>query len=101
MQFARLDRRELVADFGGGAITSNAGALLLGATDRRADKAETNPTTILPKWKDHVGDPREKPGLAVRFQHLPPPTARPSANHCFNLSFRVWHVRTGFAAVGT
>ena len=34
MLFARLDRRELVADFGGGAISSDAGALLLGATDR-------------------------------------------------------------------
>jgi hypothetical protein len=34
MRFARLDRRNLVADFGGGAITSDAGALLLGATDR-------------------------------------------------------------------
>ena len=34
MLFARLDRREVVADFGGGAMTSDAGALLLGATDR-------------------------------------------------------------------
>jgi len=34
MLFARLDRRDVVADFGGGAITSDAGALLLGATDR-------------------------------------------------------------------
>lgn len=34
MLFARLDRRALVADFGGGAISSDAGALLLGATDR-------------------------------------------------------------------
>ena len=34
MLFARLDRRDLVADFGGGAITSDAGALLLGATDK-------------------------------------------------------------------
>ncbi len=34
MLFARLDRREVVADFGGGAITSNAGALLLRATDQ-------------------------------------------------------------------
>lgn len=34
MLFARLNRRDLVADFGGGAITSDAGALLLGATDR-------------------------------------------------------------------
>ena len=34
MQFARLDRRAVVADFGGGAISSDAGALLLGATDR-------------------------------------------------------------------
>jgi hypothetical protein len=34
MLFARLDRRDLVADFGGGAITSDAGVLLLGATDR-------------------------------------------------------------------
>src|SRR5687767_15514038 len=34
MRFARLERRDLVADFGGGAITSDAGALLLGATDR-------------------------------------------------------------------
>jgi hypothetical protein len=34
MVFARVDGRDLVADFGGGAITSDAGALLLGATDR-------------------------------------------------------------------
>ncbi len=34
MLFARLDRRDVVADFAGGAITSDAGALLLGATDR-------------------------------------------------------------------
>jgi hypothetical protein len=34
MLFARLDRRELLADFDGGAISSDAGALLLGATDR-------------------------------------------------------------------
>jgi hypothetical protein len=34
MLFARLDRRNVVADFGGGAISSDAGALLLGATDR-------------------------------------------------------------------
>jgi len=34
MLFARLDRREVVADFDGGAMTSDAGALLLGATDR-------------------------------------------------------------------
>jgi Transposase DDE domain group 1 len=34
MGFARVDGRSVVADFGGGAITSNAGGLLLGATDR-------------------------------------------------------------------
>lgn len=34
MQFARLDRRAVVADFDGGAMTTDAGALLLGATDR-------------------------------------------------------------------
>ena len=34
MQFARLYPRHLVADFGGGAMTSDAGALLLGATDK-------------------------------------------------------------------
>ena len=34
MQFARLDGRSVVADFGGGVMTSDAGALLLGATDR-------------------------------------------------------------------
>lgn len=34
MAFARVDGRRVVADFDGGAITSNAGALLLGATDR-------------------------------------------------------------------
>ena len=34
MQFARLDSRAVVADFGGGVMTSDAGALLLGATDR-------------------------------------------------------------------
>jgi hypothetical protein len=32
--FARADGRAVVASFAGGAITSNAGALLLGATDR-------------------------------------------------------------------
>ena len=34
MQFARLDGRAVMADFGGGVMTSDAGALLLGATDR-------------------------------------------------------------------
>ena len=34
MQFARLHGRSVVADFGGGVMTSDAGALLLGATDR-------------------------------------------------------------------
>lgn len=34
MGFAPVDGRRVVADFAGGAITSNAGALLLGATDR-------------------------------------------------------------------
>ena len=34
MVFARLDGRAVVADFGGGVMTSDAGALLLGATDR-------------------------------------------------------------------
>ena len=34
MQFARLDGRAVVADFGGGVMTSDAGALLLSATDR-------------------------------------------------------------------
>jgi len=34
MGFAPVDGRAVVADFDGGAITSNAGGLLLGATDR-------------------------------------------------------------------
>ena len=34
MRFARLKDRDVVADFGGGTMTSDAGALLLGATDR-------------------------------------------------------------------
>lgn len=34
MRFARLKSRDVVADFGGGTMTSDAGALLLGATDR-------------------------------------------------------------------
>ena len=33
MRFARLKGREVVADFGGGSMTTDAGALLLGATD--------------------------------------------------------------------
>jgi hypothetical protein len=33
MHFARVDRRDVVADFDGGEITSDAGVLLLGATD--------------------------------------------------------------------
>ena len=35
MVFARLEGRAVVADFGGGAMTSDAGALLLGALDKR------------------------------------------------------------------
>ena len=34
LQFAPVDRREVVAGFDGGSISSDAGALLLGATDR-------------------------------------------------------------------
>ncbi len=34
MRFARLKGRDVVADFEGGRMTSDAGALLLGATDR-------------------------------------------------------------------
>ena len=34
MRFARLKGRDVVGDFGGGTMTSDAGALLLGATDR-------------------------------------------------------------------
>lgn len=34
MHFAHVEGRAVVADFGGGALTSDAGALLLGATDR-------------------------------------------------------------------
>ena len=34
MRFARVDGRDLVADFDGGAITSDGGAVLLGAVDR-------------------------------------------------------------------
>ena len=34
MRFARLKGRDVVADFGGGTMTSDAGALLLGATGR-------------------------------------------------------------------
>ena len=34
MRFARVDGRSVVADFDGGALTSDAGGLLLGATDR-------------------------------------------------------------------
>ena len=33
--FAPVEGRKVVASFDGGAMTSNAGALLLGATDRR------------------------------------------------------------------
>jgi hypothetical protein len=34
MRFARVEGRDLVADFDGGRIASDAGVLLLGATDR-------------------------------------------------------------------
>ena len=34
MEFARVDGRAVMAAFDGGTITSDAGALLLGATDR-------------------------------------------------------------------
>ena len=38
-EFAPVEGRRVVASFGGGAITSNAGALLLGATDRAINLA--------------------------------------------------------------
>ena len=38
MQFARLDGRAVVADFGGGVMTSDAGALLLGAKVRMSTR---------------------------------------------------------------
>jgi len=34
MLFARLEKRDVVADFDGGAMSSDAGALLLGASDK-------------------------------------------------------------------
>lgn len=34
LNFAPVERREVVASFDGGTMTSDAGALLLGATDR-------------------------------------------------------------------
>ena len=40
MRFARLKGRDVVADFGGGKMTSDAGALLLGATDRATGLVE-------------------------------------------------------------
>ena len=39
--FSPVEGREVVAAFDGGAITSDAGALLLGATDRAIGMAET------------------------------------------------------------
>src|SRR5271170_2277006 len=36
-QFARVDGRPVVADFDGGALTSDAGGLLLGSADRAID----------------------------------------------------------------
>ncbi len=40
MVFARLEGRNVVADFGGGAIPSDAGALLLGASDKATDPVD-------------------------------------------------------------
>ncbi len=39
LDFAPVEGRTVVAGFDGGAITSNAGALLLGATDRAIDRS--------------------------------------------------------------
>ena len=36
-EFARVEGRSVVADFDGGALTSDAGGLLFGAADRRID----------------------------------------------------------------
>ena len=51
-EFARVEGRAVVAAFDGGAITSDAGALLLGATDRAiglADRfAAASPTHATP-----------------------------------------------------
>ena len=52
MLFARFDRRELVADFGGGAISSDAGALLLARPTGRSGwwsaSPRASPTAAIP-----------------------------------------------------
>jgi HAMP domain-containing protein len=62
MGFARVDGRSVMADFDGGEITSNAGGLLLGATDRaiglvgRPLNGHDNPTAD-PGRHDHQAHP--------------------------------------------
>ena len=71
-EFARVEGRSVVADFDGGALTSDAGGLLLGAADRRIDlvgrlagcfRDARDPRYVELKWTPFVG-PLD-PGLKV------------------------------------
>ena len=72
MGFARVDGRAVVADFDGGAITSNAGGLLLGATDRAIGLVERFAACFIGRPGGGAGGSRGgDAGRAAGARHCP------------------------------
>jgi hypothetical protein len=55
--FGTVEGREVVAAFDGGKITSDAGALLLGATDRAIGMMAPSPSDDAPDLRTRSGPP--------------------------------------------
>src|SRR4051794_26391829 len=89
MAFGRTGGRELVAEFDGGRVTSDAGALLLGATDRAIRLVDRfascfrdgrHPAFVTHRVRSLVGAAHLRPGARVRGPGRPRrPAARPRA----------------------
>ena len=67
--FAPVEGREVVAAFDGGAITSDAGALLLGATDRAIGMMHRFAACFHDEWRADLIEHEVDPGWPTRFRH--------------------------------
>jgi Transposase DDE domain group 1 len=85
-EFARVEGRIVVAGFDGGAITSDAGALLLGATDRAIQLVDRFAECFIdrrnPKYIEHqvatlIG--QRVHGIALGYEDLNPSSGPPTS----------------------
>jgi len=65
-EFAAVDRRSVVAGFDGGAITSDAGALLLGRTDRAIGLVERFGACFIDRRRPELIDAGRAAGVRDR-----------------------------------